>query len=343
MRYLSPTLFFGDGVPFDRKDIQRERKKLLAELELNEGGRLELHGVSFTKNELINYFEDLLQEPVAAYHSAIGRDPVLLGFLQDDRIDEWAQFRKDPLYATPGFIGWISPYFYTAFTTFTSACFELTDAVSIGALLANRLLMTEEDLERGWQSITGILMRNIDLFDDYRGKSRKNSSGRMPSIEIITDYIGHGYIQVIRHLPNSRFAQIKDEYAFSMQHPAIAVFNRDVANRSLALTWVESAEELAVSEDIKASISKKLEELNGIENRRGKRIRSPWNFMWIIVVIVVRLAATSNNSSSSNTSIREPLYVMPPARNSPGGSNNSVPLDKKVIDSILRSGTDFRH
>lgn len=84
MQYLSPVSLLGTDFqsPFDAKTIQRQRKKLLAELELTGGEVLELDGRRMTKNEIIDYFEDLAREDIAAYHLAINEDPILLKFLQ---------------------------------------------------------------------------------------------------------------------------------------------------------------------------------------------------------------------------------------------------------------------
>jgi len=95
MHYLSPAVFLGKTfqLPFDVRILQRERKKLLAELELGGDDALKLNGRSFTKNELIDYFEELQREDIAAYHLAISKDPALLDFLQYAGIDEGARFK----------------------------------------------------------------------------------------------------------------------------------------------------------------------------------------------------------------------------------------------------------
>src|SRR5580658_5833786 len=114
MRYLSPTLLFGEVLPspLDKKTVQRERKKWLAELELSGGESLELKGHSFSKSEIIEYFETLQQETIAAWHVAIANDPVLLSFLEDGVMDKGTSFKDAPLYDDPSFLAWISPYFY---------------------------------------------------------------------------------------------------------------------------------------------------------------------------------------------------------------------------------------
>jgi hypothetical protein len=336
MRYLSPGSLLGDALPqpLDKKAIQLARKKLFAELELSGSDSLDIHGAPFTKNDIIDYFEELQKENISAYHQAIAEDAVLLAFLQDGFIDEGTKFRNAPIYADAGFIGWLSPYFHAAFTSFCADCFELTDETSMKTILENRLLMTVGDKERSWWFISNILNKNIALFDHYHGRARKNSPAPMP-IENITAFIGHGYIQVIKQLPDSRFAQLKDTYAFSMQHPSIATFNRDIANRSVAMTWMKDAQGLAVSEDIRSRITSKLVELNEIE-RSSVRKKRPWGSLIWIIIVAVRLIAALASSASDNKYTPARTFDVTPDTKLPS-YRTPTRLDTAYVDSLFRS------
>jgi hypothetical protein len=301
MRYLSPAFLFGASLqpPYDKKAVQRERKKLLADLELSGTEGLELNGRYLNKNEIIDYFEELQKETVSDYHAAIAEDPVLFTFLQDGKIYEWTWFKDAAIYNDPGFIGWLSPYFYTAFTDYVAACFENTDATAMNNLLRNQLLATEEDKERCWTSIANILNKNIALFDHYHGRGALHRPKPM-RIDNLTAYLGHGYIEVIKQLPDNRFAQLKNNYAFSIQHPAISAFNRDGDMRAVTITWLKDAQDLAVSEEIQATIGAKLDELNQLLRRGGKRSTKPWNYVWIAFVLIRIITLFTGKSSGDN-------------------------------------------
>ena len=284
----------------DRKTIQRERQKWLAELELSGGENLELKGHSFSKSEIIDYFETLQQEPIAAYHAAIAEDPILLEFLEDGIINEATIFRDAPLYEEPSFLAWISPYFYTAFTQFAAACLEHADETGMQAILANSLLMTEEDKERAWTFISNILTRNIALFDHFHGRGGRGARWLIP-IETVIPYLGHEYIQVIGALPNSRFAPLKNAYAFSMQHPSIALFNRDNGRREITITWLTDAKNLAISPNVSSEIDNKLEELTRIAQKT--RNKKGWHVVWIIFVLIRVVTSLTNSSHSDITPV----------------------------------------
>jgi hypothetical protein len=117
MHYLNPVSLLGTAfqAPLDPRLIQRERKKLLAELELGDGETLNLNGSSFTKNQLLEYFGELEQERIVKYHLAISEDPTLLQFLQTGTIQKDASFKEAVIYTDPGFIEWLSPYFHSTF------------------------------------------------------------------------------------------------------------------------------------------------------------------------------------------------------------------------------------
>jgi len=342
MHYLGPALLFGTNfqLPFDSRTLQRERKKLLAELELTGGDTVELNGRKFTKNELIDYFEELQQENIAAWHLAIAEDPVLLRFLQDAAINAGGLFREAGIYDEPDFITWISPYFRAAFTSMVTTCFEHTDAVSMRSILDNRLLLTVDDKEQSWLFIGGILEKNIALFDHYKGRGQKTSPAMM-SITQISAFVGHGYIEVIKQLPDSQFARLKDSYAFSMQHPAIAVFNRDHRNRSISVIWVEEALSLAVSANTKGAIKAKLDELNGLLKKGRKRRKRRLLLVVIYGTMVIMGMITSFfENSNSNPSFIPPVTpgtVISPIQPTPDiAPSDSVIVRGKRKDSIHR-------
>lgn len=272
MQYLSPIVILGENFrsTLDPKLLQRERKRLLAELELEATGTLDLFGRSFTKDQLISFFDNLQQDNIPGYHLAIAEDPILLRFLHDAEIEPGATFNDAPIYADPSFLNWISPFFRTAFTTAAAGCIDRSDARAMHTILGNKLLMTDEEKDKAWLVVAGIFDRNIALFEHYKTRTQDYSPTMMPVAKIAT-FVTHAYIETIRQLPDSRFARLKDNYAFHIQYPAIAVFNRDRRNRPLAFVWMASALELAVSPHIKAGIRSKTEELELYRKKNRKK------------------------------------------------------------------------
>jgi hypothetical protein len=337
MRYLSPKFLFGEPLPspLDRKTVQRERKKWLAELELSGGENLELKGHSFSKSEIIDYFETLQQETIAAWHVAIADDPVLLSFLEDGSMDRGTSFKDASLYEDPSFLAWISPYFYTSFTQFAADCFELTDETSMQAIFANSLLMTDEDKERAWTFISNILTKNIAFFDHYHGKTGKGASWSIP-MDTVIPYLGHGYIQVIDALPYSKFAPLKDAYAFSMQHPSIALFNREPGKREITITWMTDARNLAVSPDISSQIDNKLQELTRLAQKR--RSNKNWHVGWLLFIVIKIVVSLTSSSSNNNFTPANTTFTVDPAINQML-TKPATRQDSAYVDSVFKGHT----
>src|SRR3982074_1352995 len=106
MRYISLSTMFVDieQTTLDKKAMQLGRKKLLAELELSSGDSIEIQGVPFSKNDIIDYFEDLQKDNIADYHRAVDEDSVLRSFLEEYFIDEGCRFRDAGIYRDEPFI-----------------------------------------------------------------------------------------------------------------------------------------------------------------------------------------------------------------------------------------------
>jgi len=300
MQYLNPVSLLGITLqtPLDTKTIQRERKKLLAELELSGGESLELNGRRFTKNELLAYFDELERENIAGYHLAVLEDAVLIKFLQTGEIDQAAAFNDAAIYSDQGFIAWLSPYFYSTFVTYITRCFDHPNAAAMRTILNSPLLMTSTDKERAWHFITAILEKNIALFEHYKNRYKKNSP-RMMRITRIMPILESAYLDVIRELPDNRFAALKDKYAFSIQYPAVATFNRDGRHAHNAARWLEDAEQLAVSQNLKTTIHEKAAELGKIQKTTGNRTQKSVTAFIVIGLIVIGFAYKMLSGASS--------------------------------------------
>lgn len=308
----------------------------MAELELSGGEGVDLNGQKLSRNEIIDYFDELQLDTIALYHTTIAEDEVLLTFLRDGRIGEGTYFRNAAIYSDAGFLTWLSPYFYTAFTETAASCLESMDDITMKAMLWNELLMTDENKERAWLFIAGILNRNIALFDAFYGKGGQFMQLPMP-FERVTDFVAHGYIRVIERLPDTRFGRLKDAYAFSMQHPAIAAFNRNGSHRGASVNWIQDAKYLAVSPDVKARIGEKLEELEGLQRRTRKG--RPRTVVWVVIVGLRLITLLFNSSSSTSASSYNPGFGMPSVDSSTRElfRRQQAHPDSLRHDSILKS------
>jgi hypothetical protein len=340
MQYLSPTTFAGETLsgPLDKKAIQLGRKKLFAELELSGETTIDLNGKPFTKNDIIKYFDDLLKDEALAWHSAVAADRVLLGFLEQAMLGRKERFENNPLYNDEQFIQWISPYFCHAFNVFMERCFVVEpDEDGLTSLVNNRLLMTPGDTEKAWNNVTRFIMDDIATLERFHAQDKKKKTAGEVTPTQLRGLMEFGYIRMIQLLPKSRFASIRDKYAYCMLNACIDVFNLHVRNRSHAKNWLENAQLLAVSPEVKDQIYKKLEEMEacGIPEGAatgggggGKGSSSSgagvFKLILFLLIIFIKLATCNNTGSTSSFKYNSSPIVYPK-------------IDRQFLDSLIKA------
>jgi len=279
MQYLSPSTLLGESIssPLDKKALQLGRKKLLAELELSSGDSIEINGITLTKGNIIDYFEALQQDNIIYYHNAIEEDTVLKDFLEAHAIEQGFRFREDPLYDDIHFIQWISPYFQAAFTDIADLCFRTSDYGQLKTILGNSLIMTDYALEETWTFITRILANNIAMLEYYKDKGEKGIVEE-ETFDTAAHLMGYEYITLIGLLPEHRFSEVRNKYAFVIEQAAIFTFNKKADQRTAAEAWIENALQLAVAPELKTELSNKLVEMRRISGGSKSKSWGVWRF-----------------------------------------------------------------
>jgi hypothetical protein len=319
MLYLSPSSLFGEAIPqpFDKKAIQLARKKLLAELELNEGNDLQILGRSYGKNDIINYFENLLKDNVLEYNAAISRDRTLLVFLEKAAIHAGERFDKNPMYTDESFIRWISPWFTESFSHLILECFRSSAYLKLTTLFNNPWLMTPTDQEQVWINVAKLIRDNIWTLDRYQSQGRqqqsrhwivRNSTRHTIRMSAVSGLMDQNYIRMIGLLPESRFGELRNKYAFVMMQACIFTFNTRMYKRDLAEQWITNAQSLAVSPDLKNQIADKLFEFKRI---RKKSIPLPLRIIIISIVIGSNLFRMCSKDDNTPHYQPAPSYKLP--------------------------------
>jgi len=284
MRYLSPTSL-PDSPPLDppdKKALMLQRRKLLAELELSANGTLLLKDRPFTRNDILEYFETLQDDTILQYHAALGKDEVLLAFLEEDTLGEDAHFAPATIYDDPGFISWISPYFYTALVAFVTDCLRDIDEIGLKALLRNRLLLTGYDEEQAWFHIAQGLESTVSRLEALHQQAEQDNT--VPPPADILPLVDDDRIQLIVLLPEAPFAGVRDRYAVALMQVAILVFNKKKESRDTAQKWLENAQILASSKHLAAEVMDKLREVEKIRKKPDAGLIRAVVIMGIIIL-----------------------------------------------------------
>ncbi|HSC40489.1 MAG TPA: hypothetical protein VLD19_21550 [Chitinophagaceae bacterium] len=312
MQYISPLHFLESsaaGSAIDKKDLLLAKKKLLAELELNDGKGIVINGKERTKNDIVRFFDDLQQTADLSYHTAIYQDKVLLKFLEYNALEKKDRFADNPLYADEVFIEWIGPFYVNSFVSFARECFLHFMVDEWATLMDNPLMMTSYQKETAWQDLEKDMRSDIEQLSFFGNK--KMSRSDLVSVESICDF---RHIQMLFRLPADRFGALRDELAFAIMQLCISVFNH--VDRDWARNTIENAHVLAVSEDLKKQVYNKKYEMDNIvagSTGGGSTSGNWWTYVRIalfVIFIIIRVSgACSRSSNSYNYNYKPPASI----------------------------------
>lgn len=307
MRYLSPTSLCDCPITSlsDKKALTLQRKKWLAELELNTDGFLVIHHQQLSKTDILEYFESLSDETILSYHSIIAQDKTLMTFLEEIALPPASFFGNDLPRDDRDFLEWLSPYFYTAFVAYTTECLRYNEVEELDNLLRNPLLMTDFDRQRAWLQIAQLLESHVSGLEHYLEQS--DQTGRLIAVGQIARIIGDLNIQMILLLPEHPFAKIRNRYAVILMQISVNVFNRQQDSRNLAKEWMVNARMIAVSAELTSQISEKIGEMDDLHERKRPSVGA------IIFVIMLLFKFLAGANSCHTT----PDYKFTPAMTVP--------------------------
>lgn len=304
MQYISPLRYveLSAADTIDRKDLLLAKKKMLAELELNDGRGIEINGKDVSKNDIVRFFDDLQQSADLSYHFEVYKDKALLDFLEHNALGRQSRFASNPVYADESFITWISPYYAHSFSTLAIQCLSSLMDDTWSALLSNPLMMNSYHTETVWEDMERKIRNDISKIE-YAEESRVTRD----SMAEVGDICGFKYVCMLGLLPETRFALVRDEMAFAMMQLCIKIFNH--VDREWPIIIIQNAHVLAVSEQMKNQIDGKRIEMETIEKNNKRsfwRPRLQWNngrmvFFFLFVIFKV---ITCGISHSSNDNIR---------------------------------------
>jgi len=296
MQYISPFALLQTLTPgqADKQSLALAKKKMLAELELNGGAVVTINGNEFTKNDIVNFFDNLQQTGNLSFHIIVANDAVLLRFLEQHFLNNGDRFSNNELYADAGFIEWVSPYFFKSFTRFAEKCLPGKDDSGWVALFSNPVLMNSLYTEQAWQIIENIVRK--DLANLYSFLKSKGSRG----IHSIKKLIDSRYTLMLQQLPVSRFTDLRNEYGAVMMHCSIPIFNG--GNKAGAMETIENAWRLAVTRELKDHIQAKQAEMDHIlrtHREAGKAggwltVPTTWRVVIIVIIIVLKFATCAS-------------------------------------------------
>ncbi len=270
MQYVSPFSIVQvtpSAAGFERKDLMLAKRRMLADFEFSDASTIWVKGREYTKNDVLQLFEELEKTENLQYHVLVASDPVLLQFLEKHVIAFQQHFKLKKQTLQWDFIVWMSPYFAHAFSHAAYTFFKDQKLAELRTLLMNETFMVEADAYMAWDKTEGQLQL---LTYELTQLHEREITGSTP----ISTYTNSHLIELINDLPEWRFTDRRNDYAFEMMQLSIVVFNQQEKNWGLEILAI--AQTLKVDEVTATSLREKREEMEDIVASEGKR--SPRNF-----------------------------------------------------------------
>jgi tetratricopeptide (TPR) repeat protein len=192
--YINPYVLLGYDPndcsdDYSEKGIQKRRKLLLHEIDLEGGSVQTLAGHIVDKSQAISLCDELFDESKKRFNWIVFQDGRLVNFLQKGDAslffldDEY--FPQATLEALDGqdFLDWISPMFAAQYNLVFSQAIEKSTVSAISLLLGGRRYVTQDDEDNCFVGASRILNHRMDLIRN----AAKDAAAKRPSIKNINE------------------------------------------------------------------------------------------------------------------------------------------------------------
>jgi tetratricopeptide (TPR) repeat protein len=232
---------------FDVKQIQRLRKNLLQELELEDGVLPWMEGLTFDKSKIIACLDDLNDETTKEYHWRIYKDENLLNFLTKGKINLFTDIPSQELIDIrieirddEEFSSWVGKYFSKMYDKIFNIAVQKNRYKLIKLLLGGRRLVAEYQADLCYEKSHQSLSDLIQQFRDAENQAEK----MLPSFDAIQTSISDaGLHEFFTKLPY-QFKDLQNEFAQILRNISI-LCNNEHDDSELSKKFLEIAKAYA--------------------------------------------------------------------------------------------------
>ena len=232
---------------FDTKKIQKLRKNLLQELDLEDGIIPWMEGLVFDKSKIITCLDELNDETIKEYHWRIYKDENLLNFLSKGKINLFTDLPTQELIDIrieirddEEFASWIGKYFSKQYNKIFNIAIQKNRHKLIKLLLGGRRLVAEHQADLCYEKSHQSLSDSIQQFRD----AENHAETMLPSFETIGTLIRNaGLPEYFTKLPY-QFKDLQTEFAQIFRNISISC-NNDHDDSELSKKFLEVAKAYA--------------------------------------------------------------------------------------------------
>lgn len=203
MAYFNPISLLPDA-PSDAEslkntDLKKLRKKLLAELSLNDDEMLEVGGNSLSKDDILKGLEDLANEEKAPHLLFLHQHEDLSEFLEEGKPDFLHNFKTDPIFDEAPFRAFIGQNYADKYNSYMGQLYDSNKIAELKEIKDAPLLADSQHESRAYHrvasrleesrvkltEIKSLLDKQVNAKGPYRDKVIKQKIKEAFSLELV--------------------------------------------------------------------------------------------------------------------------------------------------------------
>ncbi len=310
MQYLSPFHILINGNQageFVPQEIQRSKRRMLAELELSQGGNLLINGLTYSKNDIVRFFEeiDVRQLP---FHQQVYKNKPLLDFLERGEVpkDNWqATFpltaENQPTYE------FIQPFFAHQYNIRLAEAVKSGNQQLIGQLVKMPLIFPERNQPAYYSATT----RHLSFLHNQLHHLVRNFDGSAAQVQEVTKFTQYPLVRALNILPEP-FQLQRDQIGNSLADLFIKLYNRPHRKTKLAESLLYNGLMLVTTKEVENRLNRLREQLidspseytSAASRPRETAPASGWSGIRIVLFacfILVKLLVLGSRGCSSSS------------------------------------------
>lgn len=287
LHYINPfeliNVSANEILDLDAKGVQRAKRRLLNEIELEDGRVGWIPGMRIDQSRALSILGEIAQENDAyRYHTFVREDSRLLAFLSRGALDHFLVLADDKERVTQlaladaddDFASWLSSIFAAQFNLVLARAISQQDLDAVECLLSGRRWVLPRDEDACFVLTRRIVARGIDELDKLRSRVEKEKL----SPQLVLQALLQGHLGVLLKILPGSFADERSRVFYLLRGIAVDTHNLH-DDPATALEVLMHAEPLArKSKELKHKLEtdrKKLKELKEEQDKHACRLT--WN------------------------------------------------------------------
>jgi hypothetical protein len=261
MQYINPfdllEITSDNLSTIDGTIIKKAKRKLLSELELNDIGTIQYHGIGLTKADCLQAIDDLDNKDKKEFHFFIFQNVHFNKFITEGKLDLFENYKVESIYKLPEFLDFVSPFFSEQYDKLLAQNIKLGRLENVTKILSVRPITNDSYIGKCYKS-TYVYLWEIDadinqISDDIKNKKSlfvENKFNELPNV--ILERIN---VPLLNLLP-SYFQNLRNQLAQNIRNLAVDINNEPYYLYKPAFRIIEIADRISTDGLVKQTITK---------------------------------------------------------------------------------------